>query len=203
MSPLPAEAARAEGPQKHNLQESLTEAKGACMRRCPLGLSLALVRHFHSLLRPPLPLIAASDLLRTCTTSCTLRVADRGPASARRASITLASPGPSSVDIHDGKMRISTSIAPRPAREFLAEHCDLKDVERGARAARRREAPSQTLRLIHMAFCARFQMQGFCILTRNAPRAARESLAERRELSNAGREHGRGGGAERRLLRSV
>ncbi|KAI5885593.1 uncharacterized protein SCHCODRAFT_02673327 [Schizophyllum commune H4-8] len=142
-----------------------------------LALALALLLRFHSSLY--------STYWALARRAAPFAFGGRRPASARRASITLASPGPFSVDIHDGKMRISTSIAPRPAREFLAEHCDMTDVGRGARAARRREAPSQTLRLIHMVFCARFQMQNFCILTRNAPRAARESLAERRELSNA------------------
>ena len=42
-------------------------------------------------------------------------------------------------------------------------------------------------------------MQNLCIITQNAPRVARESLEECGELMDAGREHGHGGGAERRL----
>ncbi|KAI5885586.1 uncharacterized protein SCHCODRAFT_02753475 [Schizophyllum commune H4-8] len=85
----------------------------------------------------------------------------------------------------DRKMHIRTSTAPRPARESLAERRDFNGVGKGARERRRREAPSHVPKRILEALCARLQMQNFCILTQNAPRAARESLAERRELSNA------------------
>ncbi|KAI5885567.1 uncharacterized protein SCHCODRAFT_02118744 [Schizophyllum commune H4-8] len=109
-----------------------------------LGLGLALVLRFRSSLRPTYCALARRAVewvyqRLNGSPSSTLRVAGRRPASARRASITLASPGPFSVDIHDGKMHIATSIDPRPAREFLAKHCEMTDVGRGARAARRRD----------------------------------------------------------------
>ncbi|KAL1716775.1 hypothetical protein EV715DRAFT_292960 [Schizophyllum commune] len=103
---------------------------------------------------------------------------------------------PISVASRDETIRILTSIAPRPARESVAERRDLNGVGKGAREPRRREAPSHMLKRIS-------KMQNLCIITQNAPRVARESLAECGELMDAGREHGHGGGAERRLLRSV
>ncbi|KAL1657529.1 hypothetical protein GGF50DRAFT_121816 [Schizophyllum commune] len=97
-----------------------------------------------------------------------------------------------SIDFQNRKIRIWTSIAPRAARESLAEHCDPPCVVKGER----RGAPPHAPKLVDTTPRVRVQTQNYRISTSNAPRPARESLAERREPINMGK----GGGAPRRLV---
>ncbi|KAL1752452.1 hypothetical protein FB107DRAFT_277664 [Schizophyllum commune] len=73
--------------------------------------------------------------------------------------------------------RKSVSIAPGSARGPLVEGRDTAGVERGTRTPRRREAPSSHMVKLILKSLP-IQMENYCDSTRDAPRAARESLAE-------------------------
>ncbi|KAL1657758.1 hypothetical protein GGF50DRAFT_121515 [Schizophyllum commune] len=95
--------------------------------------------------------------------------------------------------------RAIQDVAGTVSRSYRVLGLHASSARSGARSRGRRGAPPRALKLIGKTPRVRVQTQKYRILTPNAPRPARESLAERREPINTGE----GGGAERRLVHFV